>query len=75
MVSYLCGICEKTIDHDKDSSILCDICNSWIHPKCNHLNFVDFQHISATIMAPGFALNLPVKHFLLETSTIKILIR
>ena len=46
MISDLCGICEKTIDNDKESSILCDICNSWIHPKCNHLNFLDFQHIS-----------------------------
>ena len=43
MVSYLHGICEKTIDDNKESSILC---KSWIHPKCNHLNFLDFQHKS-----------------------------
>ena len=74
MVSYLCGICEKTIDDDKESSIFCDNCNAWIHPKCNHLNFLDFRILVATIMTPGFALNAPVKHFLLETSTIKIFI-
>ena len=52
MVSYLCGICEKTIDDDKESSILCDFCNSWIHPKCNHLNFLDFQRISGNNSDP-----------------------
>ena len=45
MVSYLCGIPGKTIDDDKESSILCYFCNSWTHPKCNHQNFLDFQHI------------------------------
>ena len=47
MFSYLRGIFVKTIDDDKESSILCDFCNSWIHPKCNHLNFLDFQCISS----------------------------
>ena len=46
MVSYLCRISENTIDDDRESSILCDFCNSGIHPKCNHLNFLDFKHIS-----------------------------
>ena len=46
MTQSYCRICGKTIDADKESSILCDICNSWIHPKCNHLNILDFQHIS-----------------------------
>ena len=34
------------IDDDKESSILCDFCNLWIHPKRNHLNFLDYQCIS-----------------------------
>ena len=52
MVSYLCGICERPIDDDKESSILRDFCNSWIHPKCNHLNFLDFQRISGNNSDP-----------------------
>ena len=52
MVSYLCRICEKTIEDDKESSILCDFCNSWIHPKCNQLNFLDFQRISGSNSDP-----------------------
>ena len=52
MVIYLCRISKQTIDNDKESSILCDFCNSWIHPKCNHLNFFDFQHISGNNRDP-----------------------
>ena len=70
MVGYLCGICEKAIDDDKESSILCDVCNSWIHPKCNHLNFLDFQHISGNNSDPWLcfkctseALNLNNQNF------------
>ena len=43
---------EKTIDNDKESSILSDFCNSWIHLKCNHLNFHDFQRISGNNSDP-----------------------
>ena len=63
MVSYLCGICEKTIDDDKESSILCDFCNSWIHPKCNHLNFLDFQLISGNNSDPWFCFKCISKTF------------
>ena len=52
MVSYLFGICEKTIDDDKESSILCEFCNSWIHPKYSHLTFLDFQHITGNNSDP-----------------------
>ena len=63
MVSYLCGICEKTIDDGKESSILCDICNSWIHPKCNHLNFLDFQHTNGNSNDPWFCFKCTCKTF------------
>ena len=46
MIKYPCGICQKSVGDDKESSVLCDLCKSWIHPKCNNLNFIDFQHIS-----------------------------
>ena len=52
MVSYLCEICEKTIGDDKESSMLCDFCNSWVHSKCKHLNFLDFQCISGNNIDP-----------------------
>ena len=57
MVIYLYTICEKTIDNGKESSILCDFCNSWIHLKCNHLNSLDFQHISVNNSDPWLCFN------------------
>ena len=42
------------IDDDKESSIVRDFCNSWVHPKCNHLNFLDFQWISGNNSDPWF---------------------
>ena len=44
MTIYPCGICEKFMDDGKESSIFCDKCKSWVHPKYNNLTFIDFQH-------------------------------
>ena len=35
-----------------ESSIFCDFCNSWVHPKCNYLNFLDFEHINGNNSDP-----------------------
>ena len=48
MTTYPCGICEKFIDDGKESSVFCDKCKSWVHPKCNNLNFIDFQHVCSS---------------------------
>ena len=45
---YPCGICEKSINDNRESSILCGLCNFWIHPKCNKLNSLDLQYISGS---------------------------
>ena len=63
MVKYLCGICQKKIDDDKESSILRDFCNSWIHPKCNHLNFIYFQRISGNNSDPWFCFKCTCESF------------
>ena len=47
MAQYPYGVCEKSIDDSKQSSILCDLCKFWIHTKCSQLKFFDFQHIKA----------------------------
>ena len=31
MAHYPCGVCEKSIDDSKQSSIFCDLCNSRVH--------------------------------------------
>ena len=45
MTTYPCGICEKFIDDGKESSIICEKCKSWVHPKCSNLNYIGFQHV------------------------------
>ena len=51
------------IDDDKESSIVHDFCNSWIHPKCNHLNFLDFQRISGNNSDPWFCFQCNCQKF------------
>ena len=35
-------ICIKYVN-DNDHAIQCDICNLWVHIKCNNLNYVDYK--------------------------------
>ena len=49
MAHYTCGVCEMSIDDSKQSAIFCDLCESWVHTKCNELDILDFQHIKACI--------------------------
>ena len=30
---------------DKDDAIQCDICQAWIHLKCNKLNHIDYKYL------------------------------
>ena len=42
---FSCGICERSIG-DKQPSLHCDLCNKWIHIKCNQINYIDYQYLS-----------------------------
>ena len=35
-----CKLCPKNVS-DNDNVILCDLCQTWVHIKCNHLNYID----------------------------------
>ena len=37
---FLCKLCPKNVS-DNDNAILCDLCQVWVHIKCNDLNFID----------------------------------
>ena len=41
---FLCRICIKNV-HDKDKVVQCDLCERWIHIKCNNLNYLDYRHL------------------------------
>ena len=31
--------------HDKDKAVQCDLCELWIHIKCNKLNYLDYRYL------------------------------
>ena len=45
VTTFPCSICNQAIG-DNDNSIYCDKCNSWVHIKCNNLNFIDYQYVN-----------------------------
>ena len=38
------NLCPKTVS-DHDSAILHDLCQTWIHIKCNHLSYIDYKYL------------------------------
>ena len=43
-VSYSCKSCEKLIRENKNS-LQSNLWETWIHLKCNHLNFIDYRKL------------------------------
>ena len=41
---FLCKICTKNVQ-DKDKAVQCDLCEGWIHIKCNNLNYLDYKYL------------------------------
>ena len=39
---FPCRICTKNVN-DKDKVVECDLCELWIHIKCNNLNYLDYR--------------------------------
>lgn len=40
-MQYKCGTCKKPVNSNH-KAILCDICNNWVHIKCNSLTHKDY---------------------------------
>ena len=38
-----CRVCTINV-HDKDKAVRCDLCELWIHIKCNNLNYLDYRY-------------------------------
>ena len=43
-LTFPCKICNKTVN-DHEYAIQCDICNFWIHIKCNNLNYINYKYL------------------------------
>ena len=41
---FPCRICIKNVS-DKDKTIQCDLCELWVHIKCNNLNYLDYRYL------------------------------
>ena len=44
---FPCKICAKNV-HDKDKVVQCDLCELWIHIKCNNLDYLYYRHLQKT---------------------------
>ena len=41
---FPCRIYEKNVS-DKDKAVQCDLCELWVHVKCNNLNYLDYRYL------------------------------
>ena len=41
---FPCKICAKNVQ-DKDKAVQCDLCELWIHIKCNNLDYLYYRHL------------------------------
>ena len=41
---FPCKLCPENVS-DNDDAILCDLCQTWVHIKYNHLNYIDYKSI------------------------------
>ena len=38
-----CGICTQIVKAD-DKALMCDICDNWIHAKCDKMSDIQYEH-------------------------------
>ena len=43
-IKFPCKICENNVTYC-DQAIQCDLCDSWVHIKCNDLNYIDYKFL------------------------------
>ena len=46
-IVYPCKICHVNISN-KDSAVQCNICQSWVHMKCNKFNHIDYKYLQSS---------------------------
>ena len=41
---FPCRVCAKSV-HGKNKAVQCDLCEPWIHIKCNKRNYLDYRYL------------------------------
>ena len=54
-IAFPCKLCNKNIN-DSDAAIQSDICQFWVHLRCNKLNLVDYKYLQGSA-DPWFCLS------------------
>ena len=44
MIDFPCKICQKNVNNNH-KAIKCDLCETWVHIKCNKLDDVDYENL------------------------------
>ena len=44
ITKFPCKLHPKDVSDD-DNAILSDLCQTWVHIKCNHLNYIDYKYL------------------------------
>ena len=68
-IVYPCKICHVN-GNNKDPAAQCDICQSWVHVKCNKLNHIDYKYLQGP-NEPWYCLSCCSKIFHFETQQIR----
>ena len=61
-IVYPCKICHLNVIN-KDSAAQCDICQSWVHIKCNKLNHIDYEYLQGKYLNKVPSLTLLYNQF------------
>ena len=41
---FSCKLCPENVS-DNNNATLCDLCQTWVHIKCNNLNYIDYKYL------------------------------
>ena len=49
ITKFPCKLCTKYVS-DNDNAILYDLCQTWIHIKCNQRNYIGYQYLQGKVV-------------------------
>ena len=56
MIAFPCGVCQRAVAKSH-RAICCDICQKWIHIKCNNLDKNDYKFFQENTDEQFFCVN------------------